>query len=453
MKRAAIAILLALPLLAQVPDEIRSILANRVDEGKKVVGIVVGTIDAQGRQVIGYGRLSKTDARKPDGDTVFEIGSITKVFTSLILADMVEKGEVKLDDPVAKYLPESVKMPSRNGKQITLRDLSMQVSGLPRMPTNFKPGDPDNPYVDYDAAKLYEFLSGYTLTRDPGEKYEYSNLAVGLLGNTLARRAGTDYETLVRKRILEPLGMRHTSIKLSEEQKKNFATGHDPALTPVKNWDLDALAGAGALRSTANDMLTFLAANMELSNATSDTPLKAAMRRMRAERRDTGIPNMQIAMAWHILTSYDTDVVWHNGGTAGYRSFAGFDPKTKKGAVVLCNTSFDNDDLGRHLVEAKYPVLKLSPPPAEVALEAKVLEAYAGRYEAGAAAMTVTAEGTRLYVQITGQPRFEVFATKVDEFFLKVVEAQISFKRNDAGTVESLMLHQNGRDIPWVKSK
>lgn len=448
-KLATTLLFLALPLAGQAPGTIQSILENRIDEGKKAVGIVAGTIDQSGRQVIGYGRLSKSDSRKPDGDTVFEIGSITKVFTSLILADMVEKGEVQLDDPVAKYLPEWVKVPSRGGKQITLRDLSMQVSGLPRMPTNFKPADPDNPYVDYDTAKLYEFLSGYTLPRDPGQKYEYSNVAVGLLGNTLARRAGVDYETLVRKRILDPLKMTRTSIKLSDAQKKNFAWGHDAALMQVKNWDMDALAGAGALRSTANDMLTFLAANLELI----DSPLKAAMRRMRAEHRETGAPDLEIALGWHIWTRFDTDLVWHNGGTAGYRSFAGFDPKTKKGAVVLCNTSFDNDDLGRHLVVANYPAEKYAAAAPEVALDAKVLGAYPGKYEVGGATMTVTADDGHLYVQITGQPRFEVFAKKPDEFFLKVIDAQLSFVRDDSGAVKSLILHQNGRDIPWSKSK
>src|SRR5579862_6343096 len=139
--------------------EIRALLENRIDLGKKAVGIVVGTIDEKGRSVMGYGKLAKDRADKPDGNTVFEIGSITKVFTSLILADMVEHGEVKLDDPIAKYLPASVTVPSRNGKQITLLDISMQISGLPRMPNNFKPADPANPYADYDAAKLYEFIS------------------------------------------------------------------------------------------------------------------------------------------------------------------------------------------------------------------------------------------------------------------------------------------------------
>jgi CubicO group peptidase (beta-lactamase class C family) len=181
----------------------------------------------------------------------------------------------------------------------------MQISGLPRMPNNFKPADPENPYIDYGPAKLYEFLSGYTLTRDIGEKYDYSNIAVGLLGHALSLKAGMSFEQLVRRRVLEPLGMTSTSVVLSDDQKKHLAIGHDPGLKPVKNWDLDALAGAGALRSTANDMLKFLAANMELT----DTPLKAAMRRMRSVRHDTGVPDLQIAMAWHILTKFDTEIV------------------------------------------------------------------------------------------------------------------------------------------------
>ena len=262
--------------------EIRSIMANRVARGK-AAGIVTGIIDEKGRQVIASGKVSLDGTVHPDGDTVYEIGSVTKVFTSLILADMIEKGEVKPDDPVAKFLPATVNVPSRNGRQITLLDLSMQVSGLPRLPTNFKPADPANPYADYDAAKLYDFLSHYQLTRDPGEKYEYSNLAVGLLGHALALKAGIGYEELLRRRIFDPLGMTSTSITLSEAQKKRLAPGYNDQLKPVKNWDLTVLAGAGAIRSTANDMLKFVAANLDLT----DSPLRAAMHRMRSIDRPT----------------------------------------------------------------------------------------------------------------------------------------------------------------------
>lgn len=333
MKKSFASVILIAPILLAVDSsEIRSILENRVDLGKKAVGIVVGTIDEKGRAVTGYGKLAKDRDEKPDGDTVFEIGSITKVFTSLLLADMVERGEVKLDDPVSKFLPPSVTVPSRNGRQITLLDLSMQISGLPRLPDNMKPADLANPYADYDAPKLYAFLSRYKLQRDIGEKYEYSNLAVGLLGHALALKAGMSYEQLVRRRILEPLGMTSSSVTLSESQKARLAIGHNEGLSPVKNWDLDALAGAGALRSTANDMLKFIAANLELA----DTPLQAAMRRMRTVHRETGTPDLEIAMAWHVFHKFGADIFWHNGGTAGYRSFAGFVPAKKTGVVVLC---------------------------------------------------------------------------------------------------------------------
>ncbi|MGA3039356.1 MAG: serine hydrolase [Bryobacteraceae bacterium] len=422
--------------------EIRSIMASRVDAGK-AVGIVTGVIDAKGRQVIASGKVSLDNPQQPDGDTVYEIGSVTKVFTSLILADMIEKGEVKPDDPVAKFLPATVKVPSRNGRQITLLDLSMQVSGLPRLPDNMKPADPANPYADYDAPKLYDFLSRYTLTRDPGEKYEYSNLAVGLLGHALSLRAGMSYEELLRRRIFEPLGMNSTSITLSDAQKKRLAPGYDVSLKPVKNWDLDALAGAGAIRSTANDMLKFVAANLDLT----DTPLKSAMHRMRSMKKETGAPDLEIGMAWHLLTKFDTQIWWHNGGTAGYRSFVGFDPAKKEGVVVLCNTFMDNDDLGRHVLESRYPVAAIREH-KEVAVDAAVLEKYVGEYALSPAfKIAVTREGSRLFAQATAQPRFEIFAEAESEFFLKVVDAQITFLN------DGLILHQNGMDQKAKKVK
>ncbi len=444
--------LIAVGLLAATAGEIRTILISRVDESKRAVGIVVGTIDEKGRQITAYGKSSQDRPQPPDGDTVFEIGSITKVFTSLLLADMVERSEVKLDDPVAKFLPESVKVPDHDGRHITLLDLSMQVSGLPRLPANLKPADPANPYADYNAPRLYEFLSSHTLTRAPGAKYEYSNLGAGLLGHALARRAGMDYEALVRRRILSPLGMNDTSIALSEAQKKRLAAGYNAALRPVKNWDLDALAGAGALRSTANDMLKFLAANLELTG----TPLQPAMRRMRSMRRETGAPDLEIAMAWHILTKFGAQIVWHNGGTAGYRSFTGFDPVKKKGVIVLCNTFLDIDDVGRHILESQYPLATLTAPKqrAEVKIDPAILANYAGEYELTPQfSITVTGEEGRLFAQATGQPRFELFAEKETEFFLKVVDAQITFGKDDSGQVTHLVLHQNGRDQKARKVK
>ena len=171
------------PLAVPSNDEIREILVKRIDQQKQAVGMVVGVVEPTGRRVVAYGNLASGDARTLDGDTIFEIGSVTKVFTSLLLADMLNRKEVALDDPAAKYLPETVRMPERNGKSITLHDLATHSSGLPRLPSNLKPKDLRNPYADYSVDDLYQFLSGYQLPRDPGSQFEYSNVGAGLLGH------------------------------------------------------------------------------------------------------------------------------------------------------------------------------------------------------------------------------------------------------------------------------
>src|SRR5262245_22194246 len=196
---------------------VKQILQQRIDEKKKGVAIVVGLVDESGSKVISYGKMGVDDPRPVDGDTVFEIGSISKVFTAILLADMVERGEVGLNDPISKYLPKSVKTPSHNGKEITLLHLTTHTSGLPRMPSNFTPKNDENPYADYSVEQMYAFLSQYRLQRDIGAKMEYSNYGVALLGHILALRAGTNYETLIRTRICAPLKMDKTSIKFSKE--------------------------------------------------------------------------------------------------------------------------------------------------------------------------------------------------------------------------------------------
>jgi D-alanyl-D-alanine-carboxypeptidase/D-alanyl-D-alanine-endopeptidase len=214
-RRPKIKGLFIMPLTVLSTDEIREILVKRVDQQKQAVGIVVGVIEPDGRRVVAYGNLAKGDPRMLDGDTIFEIGSVTKVFTSLLLADMVNRKEVTLDDPAAKYLPENARMPERSGKSITLLDLSTHRSGLPPNPSNLKL-NLRNPYAaDYSVDDLYQFLSGYTLPRDPGSEFEYSNVGAGLLGRLLAYRAGTDYESLIGARITRLLGMPDTGITLS----------------------------------------------------------------------------------------------------------------------------------------------------------------------------------------------------------------------------------------------
>ena len=424
--------------------QIMELLRERVDVAKASPGIVVGIIDEQGTRVVSYGNPKQGSAVVVDGETLYEIGSVTKVFTTELLADMVVKGEVKLEDPVSKYLPASVKVPERNGRQITLLDLATQTSALPRLPDNMAPADSNNPYADYTVEQLYKFLSSYTLTRDIGAKYEYSNLGMGLLGHVLALKAGTNYEALVTARLCRPLGMKDTAITLSADAQKRLASGHSRIGQPVSNWDIPTLAGAGALRSTVDDMLKFVAANLTLTNAA----LKDAMSMTHTPRVDVG-PGMKISLGWHVATSRGAELVWHNGGTGGYRSFIGFDKQRQRGVVVLSNSENGIDDLGFHLLEPKYPLEKMakSKVPSIVPVKAEVLKQYVGRYQLQEQFFfNVRIAGDHLQVQLTGQSYLNFFPESEVKFFCDVVDAQISFQKDIPGKVVSLTLHQNGLD-------
>lgn len=345
--------------------QIRAILKQRIDQEKMGASIVVGIIDDKGSHIISHGYANLEDHVLADADTVFEIGSITKVFTSLILVDMVEKGELSLNDPVAKYLPAAVTVPGRAGKQIRLRDLSTHVSGLPRMPGNFVPKDPKNPYADYTQDLLYQFLSTYQLPRDIDSKSEYSNLGVGLLGHALSLRAGMDYETLVKARILMPLNMQSTGIDLTPDMKKHLASPYvvtqefagEGKLTHVSNWDLGIFNGAGGLRSSTTDMLKFLAANMGKQKSSVQT----AVNRMQ-EPLESQEPGKPVRLAWSSGGKYGSEIITHSGGTGGYRSYIGFDRKAGKGVVVLSNATTDVDDIGSKIINSEYRLRQLKMP-------------------------------------------------------------------------------------------
>jgi CubicO group peptidase (beta-lactamase class C family) len=442
-------------LVAQsIQDEaqVRKILEQRIAVDKKGVGIAVGIVNEKGTKLASFGKMTMKESRDVDANVIFEIGSITKVFTCILLADMVLGGEMKLEDPISLYLPKSVKAPTRNGKEITLLDLATHTSGLPRMPTNFKPKDSKNPFADYDVEQLYEFLSTYTLPRDIGSKYEYSNVGMGLLGHILTLKTKTDYETLVVNRICKPLKMTDTRITLSAEQKTRLATGHTMDLNPTPNWDIASLAGAGALRSTVNDMLKFLAANLGLTK----TRLWPALQKSHEIQRKTESADTEIALGWHVFKRYGTEIVWHNGGTGGYRTFAGFDTKKRAGAIVLSNSGWGQDDIGLHILESQFALQNFEKPKqrAEIKVEPNVLDTYVGEYQlAPTFSIAVTREGGTLFAQATGQPKFEIYAESSSEFFLKVIDAQITFVKDDKGQVTQLILHQNGQHMPAKKIK
>jgi CubicO group peptidase (beta-lactamase class C family) len=423
--------------------QIQQRLQLTVVQNKLKSGIVVGIIDEHGSKVIAYGNSDDSAVKPVNGDTVFEIGSVTKVFTTLLLADMVDRGQVKLDDAIGKFLPATVKLPSRNGRQITLLDLATHTSGLPRLPgdmsTIYMLFHGDNPYAAYGTDQLYDFLSHYELTRDIGAQYEYSNLGMGLLGHILTIEAGVDYEKLVVNHICVPLHMDATRINLSPQLKSRLATGHDAFGSVAGNWDFDVLAGCGALRSSVNDLLKFLSANMGLSPCT----LSAAMQETHAPLRkaDSG---QKTALGWLVTSD---GIIWHNGQTAGYKAFIAFNPQTRRGVVVLANSVYDIDRLGWYaLGPARTHKL--------VSIDYRLYDKYVGQYDfTPQLSLTITRQGDHLLAQITGQAAVEVFPESDTTFFYKVVDAQLTFVTNEAGKVTQVILHQNGLDQTAAKTK
>jgi CubicO group peptidase (beta-lactamase class C family) len=346
--------------------------------------------------------------------------------------------------PAQRYAPPGLTLPTRNGKEITLELLATQRSGLPRLPSNMKPADPSNPYADYTVAQLHEFVSNYELPRDPGASYEYSNLGLGLLGHILASRAGKSYEQLVSERILSPLGMNMSGIALTPKMRESLVVGHDQAGNPVGMWDLPVLAGAGALRSTANDMLTFLDANM----GPPKNAIERAMReshRVRASEGDQGI-----GLAWGVVKVNGRTVITHDGGTGGYGAFIAFDPDREIGVVLLNNKQLPEADIAMHVL-AGTPLQSSQKPAERVAIElpASQLEKFVGLYALDSMPsfqIAVTLENGGLQVQATGQGKAPVYPEAANKFFYRIVDAQITFTEAADGKPAFLTLHQMGMD-------
>lgn len=311
------------------------------------LGLAVGLQMGKHSVVYGYGVLDEARVTVPSERTVFEIGSITKVFTATLLATMVEEGLVTLDEPLRTLLPECPDFPL----EITLQHLATHTSGLPRLPANLTetPGfDLSNPYVHYTPEHLYAYLATYRRNAEGTQlgTYAYSNLGAGVLGDVLARKLGLSYEQAIVQRICHPLGLPDTRANLSAEQKERLAAPHASTGESVLNWDVPTMAGAGGLRSTARDMLTWLAANLGIVS----TSLKAALSLCHEIVVEDPLSQSNLigmALGWHVHCLPETGKALydHNGGTGGYRTFAGFQKDSRCGVTLLSNYGFASKDI------------------------------------------------------------------------------------------------------------
>lgn len=295
--------------------------------------LVIGVVQKGKTYWLGFGQISETNTNPPDAETIFEIGSVTKVFTGVALAQRVADGKLSLDDPIRKYLPAEVTLPTEV-QGITLKQLATHTAGLPRLPSNLDLSEANaaNPYLRYTTKELYEYLKTAKLDGVPGAKSAYSNLGVGLLGHILELRAGVSYEQLLREQILSPLNMTDTAITASPEFRARLTPGHDAKGNVVSNWDFSVLAPAGGLRSCMADLIKFIEANVSTNQ--SNLSLALAMAQKTYHESWTG----NVGLCWQIQDVRGVyRLHWHNGGTGGYVSFLGFDRESQAGVVLLSN--------------------------------------------------------------------------------------------------------------------
>ena len=419
-------------------DAIRRLVVDRVDERRSSVGMVVGITEANSHCFVAHGCRDAHTGGSVNEKTMFEIGSITKLFTALLLSDMANRGEVRLDEPVAELLPAGTRVPVLDGRAITLRDLASHHSGLPRRPTNLRWEDrPDDPYAGYTAENLYQFLATHELIRTPRDSFEYSNVGVGLLGHALVLRAGaTGYESLIRARILDPLRMDDTVFAIPSRLAANVASAHDDSLDPVPDWTFDVLAGAGGLHSNLSDLLRFMDAVCD-----QGSPISAMIGPLVTPRDQGGLE-----LGPPLPPHPDGAISLSAGGTTGgSRSFLRCVPEWKRGVAVLSNTGIGHVfNLGIHVLD---PRCGLIFDRKEVAIDSACFARLVGRYQLGTIGVfDVTSTTDRLYLRLADQPAFRVYPTSEWHFFYKRVGAQVTFEPGEDGRAARLILHQNSTD-------
>ena len=417
---------------------------------EKINAVSVGVI-SQGKIWKGnYGNLDGKGTPPPRSNTLFEIGSISKVFTSLLLAEAVVSGRLKLDDPISSIMKELSQKNPELGDRITLMHLSHHTSGLPVMPPNIKPADPTNPFAGYDRQMLTDYLVHAKLARKPGQGYEYSNLGVGLLGDLLAQQAGVSYETLLKRELTGPLKMTDTTITLSPEQHTRFAPPHNAALIADKAWDFDALAGCGAIRSTVDDMLLFAEASLNPPDGKLGKAIDLAWKQHKPAKDG----NRAMGLGWMIAG--DRVTRWHNGQTGGYQSMILVNRPLKSATVLLCNTAGSNADaLAEQIFQA---IVGMNVQPRsfdkEFRVDPKQAKRLEGKYRFGPfLVMTVKVKNGRMMAQLTGQQFLAVIPQSETEWKYQDVEATLKFELPQTGNCPIVRLHQNGRIIPFTRIK
>lgn len=407
-----------------------------------VVGMEVVILDGPHEWTRGYG-LTRVGGSLPNAQSIFEIGSITKTFTSLLLADMVTRGEVSLDTPVQELLPPDWRVPTFEGRAITVEDLATHSSGLPADWPNFTETNALDPFRDFDLGKLRDGLNAAQVRTRPGTTYEYNNFATAVLGFALAHRLGMNYDAALRARVLDPLGLSQMWIDIPASEASRGVLGHYEDGVEGPMWTPSAIAPAGNIHATAPELARYGRAYLDPAS-----PLREAMALATVPRRPTlEDMNASMGLGWHILQNGRT--LFHNG-QASMRSFLGIDRAHGYVVVVLSNTrGAVADALGMNLLS----VLRgepVAPPTAPgIALTAEQMQRLVGHYPLSPTfAIDVRVHEDALQIQATGQPAVGLDAISPTELRVQGVAATLTFELGPDGLATRLVLHQNGHDMP-----
>ena len=429
-------------------DEWVEEMAGPLIENRVVDGLSIGYIEGNHYGIVHLGSSTRV-GKNANNLTLYELGSVSKVFTGLLLADAVVRGEVDLNAAADVANSAGIRLPSRDGMSIKWIDLSTHRSGLPRLPGNLPVVDLVNPYRDYDSKKAADFLNQYELPCRPGDSQEYSNFGGSVLGYLVAQNAGKAYQQLLQERIAKPLRMTDCTVSLSSDQKRRLATPHDKFGSETQPWTFADLPGAGGIHATMRDMMRFAKAQLEPPTGTLGDAIELAWK----QHREADESGPAMGLGWVIAG--DGQTRWHNGQTGGSHAALFVNRELKCAVVVLCNTAVDEvDQLAMQLVlKAAGHESKPKPDDAlaqdinNLAINAKLRRRLVGRYQlAPDFIFTVRDRDGHLMVSITNQPTQEVFPDSPTRWSYRGVDATLEFKLPKTGRARSLVLHQNGME-------
>lgn len=422
-------------------------LENQIAENN-LVGVYIAHITAEGEvSSTSLGRQAVDNDQEITDESLFEIGSITKVFTTLALAHLMKEKNIDLDATAESLLLDSFDLPEYEGTAITLNHLVTHTSGLPSLPDNLYPEEATNPYADYTLVQMKDYLQNTTLKEAPGTRFSYSNLGMGLLGHILAHQTGRSYFEVIETLILAPLGMKDTKIALGKKDSINLARGHVNG-QGISNWDLPAFEAAGALRSSGNDMVKFLKAQMIISKSSLSPYIEKTQRELFEIEEGLSTEMDAIGMGWIIAKEHDP-IVWHSGGTGGYRSFMGINMHSGDGALILSNSTANISDVFFHMLDEDYPLRSVQ---KGVNLNAAEQERLVGEYlSQQGLSFYVTTENGELFIRLSGQSAIRVKALSETMLVNNDVGAEFEFEMTDSDTVKGLELRQGGQTITAVK--